>query len=39
MKLEAVLSTPEVAEGIEQAKMSKIQVDTDGKSFRLHKEF
>jgi hypothetical protein len=39
VKLEALLGTPEVQEGIEQAKMNKIKVNTDGKSFWIGKQY
>jgi hypothetical protein len=37
--LEAQLSTPEVKEAIQQIKMNKIKVNTNGKSFWIKKEF
>ena len=38
-RLEAYISTPEVQEAIEQVRMNKLEVITDGKSFRIKKEF
>jgi len=37
--LESYLGTPEVKEAIEQVKMKKINVQTDGKSFWIEKKF